>query len=334
MKISKHVRTIIICFVIGLVMPLLTCRSCHSSPKIYAQVAFVTTSLWLLMWFGNEFLSHYLDGKFSWTQRPVARFIAGMVGMVVYTIGVTFLFLRFAEWLLEINLGDISQMLYMAAGITFLITLFMTSREFLFNWKQEAINTEKLQRENLSARYENLKSQVNPHFLFNSLNALTNLVYEDQDKAVKFIKQLSDVYRYVLDTRDREVVTLEEELKFLQSYIFLQQIRFGNKLKIDIHLNGTKSFVAPLSLQILVENAIKHNEVSEEKPLHIKLYADDEYLIVENNLQRKIAGHDGSSKLGLDNIRKRYEYLSARKVCVEENESKFIVHIPCITEIR
>ena len=316
MKISKHVRTIIICFVIGLVMPLLTCRSCHSSPKIYAQVAFVTTSLWLLMWFGNEFLSHYLDGKFSWTQRPVARFIAGMVGMVVYTIGVTFLFLRFAEWLLEINLGDISQMLYMAAGLTFLITLFMSSREFLFNWKQEAINTEKLQRENLSARYENLKSQVNPHFLFNSLNALTNLVYEDQDKAVKFIKQLSDVYRYVLDTRDREVVTLEEELKFLQSYIFLQQIRFGNKLKIDIHLNGTKSFVAPLSLQILVENAIKHNEVSEEKPLHIKLYADDEYLIVENNLQRKIAGHDGSSKLGLDNIRKRYEYLSARKVCV------------------
>ncbi len=262
MKISKHVRTIIICFAIGLIMPLLTCRSCYSSLKLYAQVSFVTTSLWLLMWFGNEFLSHYIDGKFSWTQKPVTRFVAGMVGMMAYTVSVTFLFIRFAEWLFGIRLGDISLMLYMAAGITFLITIFLTSREFLFNWKQAAINAEKLQRENLSARYENLKSQVNPHFLFNSLNALTNLVYEDQDKAVKFIKQLSDVYRYVLDTRDREVVKLEEELKFLQSYIFLQQIRFGDKLKIDVHLNGTRSFVAPLSLQMLIENAIKHNEVS------------------------------------------------------------------------
>lgn len=334
MKIPKHVRTIIICFAIGLIMPLLTCRSCHSSLKIYAQVAFVTTSLWLLMWFGNEFLSHYIDRKFSWTTRPVARFVAGMVGMMAYTLSVTFLFVRFAEWLFGIHLGDISLMLYMAAGITFLITFFLTSREFLFNWKQAAINAEKLQRENLSARYENLKSQVNPHFLFNSLNALTHLVYEDQDKAVAFIKQLSDVYRYVLDTRDREVVTLEEELKFLQSYVFLQQIRFGNKLKIDIHLNGTKSLVAPLSLQMLIENAIKHNEVSEEKPLYIKLYSDEYYLTVENNLQRKMAGNDTSSKLGLDNIRKRYEYLSDRQVRVEENGAKFVVQIPCITEIK
>ncbi len=209
----------------------------------------------------------------------------------------------------------------------------MTSRSFLFNWKQADLNAEKLLRENLSARYENLKSQVNPHFLFNNLNALTNLVYEDQDKAAKFIKQLSDVYRYVLDTRDREVVPLEDELRFLQSYIFLQQIRFGDKLKIDVQLNGTKSLVAPLSLQMLIENAIKHNVISEENPLSVNVYADEQYLTVENNLQKKMVIKEDSPKMGLENIKKRYEYLSDKKVIVEESASKFAVHLPFIKEI-
>lgn len=264
---------------------------------------------------------------------PVKRFIAGIVAMVFYTVIATFLLVRLAELIFNVGFGNIINMLYMTVAITFVITLFMTSRSFLFNWKQADINAEKLLRENLSARYENLKSQVNPHFLFNSLNALTNLVYEDQDKAAKFIKQLSDVYRYVLDTRDREVVPLEDELKFLQSYIFLQQIRFGDKLKIDVQLNGTKSLVAPLSLQMLIENAIKHNVISEENPLAVKVYADERYLTVENNLQKKMVIKEDSPKLGLENIKKRYEFLSDKKVIVEENASKFVVHLPFIKEI-
>ena len=168
------------------------------------------------------------------------------------------------------------------------------------------------------AKYESLKSQVSPHFLFNSLNALTNLVYEDQDKAAKFIKQLSEVYRYVLDTRDKEVVSMEEEKNFLNSYLFLQQIRFGDKLKLEVNLDETRSRIAPLVLQMLVENAIKHNVISEENPLHINIYVKDGFIVVENNLQKKSVMLDESPGIGLDNIAKRYEFLSDKKVEVIE----------------
>ena len=284
------------------------------------------------MWFGNEFISHALDKKISWTTTPVKRFVVGIVGMLIYTVVTTLLLVRLAEWIFEAGFGNITNVLYSTVIVTGVITLFMTSRSFLFSWKQTAIDAERLQRENLSARYENLKSQVNPHFLFNSLNALTNLVYEDQDKAVKFIKQLSDVYRYVLDTRDREVVPLEVELKFLESYVYLQQIRFGDKLKIELHLNGTRSLVAPLSLQMLIENAIKHNVVSEKDPLHVKVYADYQYLSVENNLQKKMMMDENSSGLGLENIRRRYEFLVNKKVLIEESATKFIVRLPVIPQ--
>lgn len=284
------------------------------------------------MWFGNEFISHSIDKKISWTTAPVKRFVVGIAGMIIYTVGTTFLLVRLVELIFGAGFGNISNVLYSTVIVTAVITLFMTSRSFLFCWKQTAIDAERLQRENLAARYENLKSQVNPHFLFNSLNALTNLVYEDQDKAVKFIKQLSDVYRYVLDTRDREVVPLEEELKFLESYVYLQQIRFGDKLKIDLHLNGTRSLVAPLSLQMLIENAIKHNVVSEKDPLHVKVYSDDQYLSVENNLQKKMVMSENSPGVGLENIRRRYEFLVNKEVLIEESATKFIVRLPVILQ--
>jgi LytS/YehU family sensor histidine kinase len=215
--------------------------------------------------------------------------------------------------------------------ITIIISLILHSREFLLRGRQATLDKEIHQKESIRARYETLKSQVSPHFLFNSLNALTNLVYEDQDKAVKFIKQLSEVYRYVLDTRDKEVVTLEEERKFLRSYLFLQQIRFGDKLKLKVELDGIQTLVAPLVLQMLVENAIKHNVVSEADPLHIRIFSQDGYIVVENDLQRKSALVNDSPRLGLDNIAKRYEFLSDKKVEVIQN-GKFIVKLPIIPE--
>jgi LytS/YehU family sensor histidine kinase len=170
---------------------------------------------------------------------------------------------------------------------------------------------------------------VSPHFLFNSLNALTNLVYEDQEKAVKFIKQLSEVYRYVLDTRDKEVVSLTEELKFLESYLFLQRIRFGNKLRVTIDLSGDP-MLAPLALQMLIENAIKHNIISEADPLNIRIFSEDGYLTVENNLQKKSVLGERSSGVGLDNIRKRYEFLTDREVKVLETPVSFVVKLPLL----
>jgi LytS/YehU family sensor histidine kinase len=285
------------------------------------------------MWFGNENISHSLDKRIQWTKEPTKRFVWGVIAMVVYTVLATLLLRQIAESIFGIGMGNMTNMLYLTVLITFVITLFMTSRSFLLCWRQTAIDAEKLMKENFVARFENLKSQVNPHFLFNSFNALTNLVYEDQDKAAKFIKKLSDVYRYVLDTRDREVVSLEEEMDFLKSYVFLQQIRFGEKLKIDIQLNGIKSMVAPLALQMLIENAIKHNVVSEESPLTVKVYADDQYLAVENDLQKKVILSEDKSGVGLDNIRRRYEFLTGREIIIQETPEKVIVRLPFITEL-
>ena len=192
------------------------------------------------------------------------------------------------------------------------------------------MEAEKYQKESIAAQYNSLKNQVNPHFLFNSLNALTNLVYEDQNKAAKFIKQLSEVYRYVLDTQSKEVVSLKEELDFLESYLFLQKIRFGNNLKIEVDLSGIRSMVAPLALQLLIENAIKHNIVSSDDPLTIKLTGQGKFIVVENDLQRKASLGEPSQGIGLENIRNRYKFLSLTPVEIIEADAKFIVKIPII----
>src|SRR5688572_21232109 len=271
----------------GSIQTLLVCKSCRSSFAYFLSISGLTITCWALAWFGNEYLHEYLDEKIDWTKHPIKRLIVGLVVMLVYTVPTIYVVMVLTETFSDLNIGAISKTIYMSVGITLVITILLTSRSFLFNWRQTAIDAEKFKRESTVAKFESLRNQVNPHFLFNSLNALTNLVYEDQDKAAKFIKQLSEVYRYLLETRDREVVTLEEEKKFLESYLFLQQIRFGDKLKLTVSLDQKTCMVAPLVLQMLVENAIKHNIISEESPLSIYIYTDQDFIVIENNLQKK-----------------------------------------------
>jgi sensor histidine kinase YesM len=319
---------------VGILMTYFVCDNCHYSTYRYALVTGLTASLWITMWLGNEYLVMWLDSKIKWTTEPIKRLITGFLTMILYTLGSLSLLLKFFEWVLDLQINTKTETVYWTIGSTFFITLFMTSRSFLFNWRQSAIDAEKLQKENIAARYESLKSQVNPHFLFNNFNALTNLIYEDQDKAVKFIKQLSEVYRYVLDTRDREVVSVAEEIKFLESYIYLQKIRFGDKLNINVAVNNTAFRIAPLALQILLENAIKHNVVSEEDPLHVRIYSDGDYISVENNLQKKATIGEASMGIGLENICKRYEFLSDKKVEIVHDSKRFLVRLPlCAPEI-
>ncbi|HEX6223204.1 MAG TPA: histidine kinase [Chryseolinea sp.] len=313
----------------GVAMTLVVCTSCRSSPRYFFSVSALTIFCWALMWFGNEYLHEYLDEKIDWTKHPVKRIIVGLIVMTVYTVPTIYIVMRLTELFSDLNLGAISKTIYMSVGITLVITTLLTSRSFLFKWRQNAIDAEKFKRESAVAKFESLRSQVNPHFLFNSLNALTNLVYEDQDKAAKFIKRLSEVYRYLLDTRDKEIVPLEEEEKFLSSYLFLQQIRFGKKLKLTVSLDKKESMVPPLVLQMLVENAIKHNIISEQSPLTIDIYTDADFIVVENNLQLKKEMIEASPGVGLENIRKRYEFLTDKKIEVIENQ-KFVVRLPLI----
>lgn len=312
----------------------LMCFRCSSFER-YAQVVGFTFAIWVILWKGNSMVATIITKRISWIEHPAKRFIVGIVSTIGYSVVATIALMTFFESFLGYSFGTgYMYTVYGSLITTILISLFLHSRSFLMHWRQATIQSEKYEKESIAAKYESLKNQVNPHFLFNSLNALTNLVYEDQDKAVKFIKQLSEVYRYVLDTRDQEVVTIEDELKFLQSYIYLQQIRFGDKLKIEMALSDRQFYVTPLALQMLIENAIKHNVVAEDSPLTIRLFNKDGFVIVENNLRKKAVLAEPSAGVGLENICRRYELLSDKKVEVIRDRETFIVKLPELNSNR
>ncbi len=323
----------------GGLMGYLNCMSCFEEFNSRAiALIILNASFWIFMWKGNEYITLFLNTKISWTQHPGRRFSVGLPLHFTYTI-VMSLIIYYCFYVLylgrdvnQITVNDILGNLVFPVVITLLITTFAHGRSFLHSWRQALVNIEKLKSEQLASQYEALKSQVNPHFLFNSLNVLTSLVHQSPDTAVKFIKKLSDVYRFVLESRKQEVIDLATELRFVKDYLFLQQIRFGDNLRfsIDVLDASLSKMVPPLSIQMLIENAIKHNEISEEHPLTINISATLETIEVVNNLQLKRAS-EPSSGTGLDNIKHRYEYLSGKKVQIINDESKFLVKLPLLT---
>lgn len=222
-------------------------------------------------------------------------------------------------------------------GIKYLIVLFGASvYESIFFYKQlESSIKEKEQakQDHIRSQLEGLRNQVNPHFLFNSLNTLMNITSEDQNLAIRFLKKLSKVYRYILEIREEQLVLLRDELEFIQSYVFLQEERFRGNLKVTFDIEESwKSFhIIPLSLQILFENAIKHNIISTKRPLHIQVYVDDQNrLVVQNNLQRKKQVMH-STKVGLENVRNRYRFFTNETIEIIEDNQSFAVAIPLIS---
>jgi two-component system, LytTR family, sensor kinase len=188
-----------------------------------------------------------------------------------------------------------------------------------------------IERHYVASQLEGLRNQVNPHFLFNSLNTLIYLIPEQPDKAVNFVQKLSKVYRYVLESRDEKTIPLGTELEFLQSYVYLLRERFGDNLQVGINLPSGDSRVAivPLTLQMLFENAIKHNVISSERPLQIEVFRQNDHLVVRNNVQRKNQVMH-STGVGLDNIRARYQMLTQREVQVVTSDQHFTVLLPVI----
>ena len=214
---------------------------------------------------------------------------------------------------------------------TIMIIAIYESIYFMNALRQSVEETEKLKRENLSAQLNALRTQVNPHFLFNNLNTLSSIIPENPKQAVDFVQQLSKVYRHILEVKDEKSIPLKDELDVLRAYAFLLQTRFGHNLQIDIDVADEKmqKRIVPLSLQLLMENAIKHNIVSADRPLKINVYAENGSLVVSNNLQKKNQLHE-STGIGLDNIRNRYKLLSDKIVEVIENGNNFTVSIPLL----
>lgn len=272
-----------------------------------------------------------------WIEAPVQRLLIELLVITTYTAIVAgLIFIFTAIFYYNINLEEATQIIpwnfyYITIAITYLISFFLSGKTFLQNWKQSDIRAEKLKQLQIQSRYEGLKKQVNPHFLFNSLNVLSTLVYKDQDLAAKFVKQLSVVYRYVLETTDKPLVELATELEALKAYIFLLKIRFGEALDIQINLERVSGqMIPPLALQMLVENAVKHNIVSERKKLQITIAQENNAIVVKNNLQKRNAFEE-SVGVGLENIKGRYKHLTQKDVLVKTNINTFIVHLP---EIR
>jgi LytS/YehU family sensor histidine kinase len=197
--------------------------------------------------------------------------------------------------------------------------------------QQVSIALERSKMDNLSAQYELLRQQVNPHFLFNSLNTLKYMVESGDKHSVDFILKLSDFYRFTLESRKSDLIKLSEELKILDAYIFLLKARFeeGMEISVDVPENRMDGNIPPFTLQLLIENAIKHNIVSLQKPLHIRIFTEGENLVVENSLQLKRVP-EASTGLGLENINQRYQHLSGRSIQIIPGDACFTVKLPML----
>lgn len=204
---------------------------------------------------------------------------------------------------------------------------------FFREYRRQWTKSEELRRSSEEAQLQLIKSQVNPHFLFNNLNVLSGMVIKNNPEANHFIEEFSKVYRYILSNQQKELVPLRSELEFIQPYLFLLHKRFDNSLQVDISIpeKYNNYHVVPASLQMLIENAIKHNIVSSNKPLHIAIHANgNDTLIVSNNLQPRISPGEPSTRIGLQNISKRYELISGRRVLVEQRDNMFEVTLPLL----
>lgn len=287
------------------------------------------------LWKGNQYLGWLISQKLDVNKYPYKTLRWSLVSMLIYTI-VAILIVNYI-WYVLIYDSTLQQMFkwgYASMIIEFVITVIITSIYFSIGffsaWRESAVNEERLQKESIKLQYKALKNQVNPHFLFNSLNSLTSLVYQDQDQAAKFIKQLSEVYRYILEHKDNELVSLIDEISFSEKYIFLQKIRHGDSLHVNFDMTKeSQHVVVPVSIQILIENAIKHNEVSEENPLTINVFSNGEYIHVVNNKKPKTVLKE-SGGIGLSTIRARYSFLTDKKVLTNEKEESFEVMIPLL----
>ena len=219
--------------------------------------------------------------------------------------------------------------------IVFIFLGFIAMKAFQFIKKKQDknVNIQKIIAGTANAKFESLKNQIDPHFLFNSLNVLSSLIEENPENAQRFTTSLSKIYRYVLEQKDKELVSVEEELAFAKTYMNLLKMRFENSLFYELPeaIHNPEAKVVPLSFQLLLENTVKHNVVSEQKPLHIRIFIENDYLVIQNDYQKKEVLQDRQG-VGLQNIINRYGIITNRKVLIEQNEKTFTVKIPILTK--
>lgn len=293
-----------------------------------ASIAFIFS---LCTWYYNLYsLPKFSNGPIAnsfFNSRLAWSLILGIILMVVLVITHQLVFPHY-------NFQSMILM-YQFRGILINLTIYMFLNLLYQSYRTQlmAIELERTKADNLGAQYELLKQQVNPHFLFNSLSTLKSMIEIGDQHSATFTHNLSDFYRFTLENRKSNVITLTEELNILQSYMYLLKARFENGISLTLEINETaaKCYIPPFTLQLLVENCIKHNIVSLERPLHISLSVSADFLLLENNLQLKNKA-EASTQLGLQNINERYLHLVHKKIEIQKSTDSFKVKLPLIYE--
>jgi len=305
-----------------------------SAPTYDILLVFVLITL--LVWEGNRLIGHALKA-YNPGDRPVRLlitfFILGSVYSTLISIAITWL-IGYVAIGIPISALKMPAILAFTYGTRINLFLHILNAVFFYinQYKNKQLEAEELKRINTQAQLQAIKNQINPHFLFNNLNVLSSMVMRENPEANQFIEEFSKVYRHVLNSQQRELIPLKEELEYIKPYLFLLEKRFPESIFIDTDIpSGFEEYlIVPVSVQMLIENAIKHNIVSRTRPLRIQIAVQgNDHLLVSNNLQLKSTS-EPSTRIGLDNINKRYEMIAGRKIEMKKTESDFLVLIPLI----
>jgi two-component system, LytTR family, sensor kinase len=345
---NDRIRTLGLIATIGSGLGIIVFAYLHYSETGFAPVLTETISGWFISLLAGcttavdtHYLNKLLDRLLPWKTFFAGRFIVGYIMLVVaasvIVIGMSAAFITLVGpdviWPgLTTNDDDVLLKLF----ILILVTQFIYNvvHSILYSYKQYAVaQVESVQQERkqLELQFEALKSQLSPHYLFNSLNTISSLLYNDPQMAEQFIRRLALTYQYILSTQHKKHVLLQEEIEFVQSYYYLLRIRFQQSLTLEVNIPNSvlSSPIPPLTLQLLVENAVKHNTISQEKPLFIYISAVDNTLLKVSNTKNESAQSAASFRIGIENIRKRYQFFTDKKIEVKDDE-KFVVSLPVI----
>jgi len=333
--------------IVGFLVPLLFFgNTLNDGLMVYVPIWLISTLQTLVYWEGNRFIFMQTRRRFPLVTQTRPR-IALLVGLsLTYTLLMCRL-LRYGVNLFfptrQTERVTITEE-YVGCFVPLIVCLALYESIYYFRQLQAALlESEKLKKENLQSQLETLKNQVNPHFLFNSLNTLAAIIPDDAELSVHFVQKLSKVYRYILEIRDVQTVSLADELAALRAYSFLLQIRFGDNLRINIDIPDERltDRIVPLALQMLVENAVKHNVISTQRPLTIDVLTERGRILVQNNLQRRnqfsqlpppADPESDSTGLGLTNIRNRYQLIDGQPIDVIITTQSFVVSLPLLTD--
>ena len=290
--------------------------------------------------FSLTFISSVLNNIPIWRKKIGLRFIIGLVVnyvlifLIVYLCTFVYATITKLNYTMSALLEEYHEIAVRIYILIFILDILLVVSDFLiYSYKyysQGQLKTARLSREQMELQFEALQTQLSPHYLFNSLNTISSLIYKDVNQTEEYIRKLASTYKYILESDKIQLISLKKEIQFIYDYCYLLQIRFGKAFRvyIDIVKSYEEMFIPPISIQILVENAVKHNVFDDNNPLEVDIISNENSVIVKNKILKSPTNRE-SFQIGLGNIRKRYEVFSDKKIKITKNDF-FNVELPLL----